>query len=201
MQDHAQDATLELGDQHSGRTSLPLSPAQLGVYFAHLRDVAGGRFNIGQVTTIAGDLNIEVFRRAAAQVIAETPALNMAIVSAGDEPCQAYVDRSAVEIGFHDLREASDPEATRAALLKQMTFVPFDLARDALFRWALIKTRDGATDWVQVYHHIVVDGWSGQLLASRVAARYGLLLAGDTASGSANDEPEPYAGHIAEQLA
>ena len=53
--------------------SLPLSPAQLGVYFDHLRDEGGNRFNIGQVTTIAGDLDVAVFRRAAADVIAQTP--------------------------------------------------------------------------------------------------------------------------------
>ncbi|MFT5364840.1 MAG: enterobactin synthetase component F, partial [Dinoroseobacter sp.] len=201
MEDHAQDTTFDPEDQHRGRTSPPLSPAQLGVYFEHFRDVAGGSLNIGQVTSIVGDLDIDVFRRAAAQVIAETPALNLAIVSSGDEPHQEYVDRSAVEIGFYDLRQAADPEVARLACLKQVTFTPFDLARDALFRWALIKTREGATDWVQVYHHIVVDGWSAQLLVSRVATCYGLLLAGDTASGSANAEPEPYADHIAEQLA
>ena len=38
--------------------SLPLSPAQLGVYFDHLNDATGIRYNIGQVTTIAGDLDV-----------------------------------------------------------------------------------------------------------------------------------------------
>ena len=68
--------------------SLPLSPAQLGVYFDHLRDEGGNRFNIGQVTTIAGDLDVAVFRRAAADVIAQTPALQMAIVVEDGEPRQ-----------------------------------------------------------------------------------------------------------------
>jgi hypothetical protein len=62
-----------------------------------------------------------------------------------------------VRIPLHDLRDADDPEAARAALLVRLTFAPFDLARDPLFRWVLIKTRADQIDWVQIYHHIAVD--------------------------------------------
>lgn len=178
--------------------SLPLSPAQLGVYFDHLRDEGGNRFNIGQVTTIAGDLDVAVFRRAAADVIAQTPALQMAIVVEDGEPRQRLVDRSSVEVPLYDLTGEVDPAAARSRLLDRLLYTPFDLARDALFRWALIRTEGGRTDWVQVYHHIVVDGWSGQRLTGQVGARYTELVSGlePEASGA-----EAYEGHIRDEVA
>jgi hypothetical protein len=177
MEDHAKGPTPVPEDIREVETSLPLSPAQLGVYFEHLRDMSGSRFNIGQVTTIAGDMDIEAFRAAAATVIERTPALNMAIVTIDDLPRQVFVDRAAVPIPLHDLRDADDPEAARAALIAGLLYAPFDLKRDPLFRWVLIKTRTGQTDWVQVCHHIAVDAWSGQLLAARVGTNYGALAA------------------------
>ena len=141
----AQDAASDLDG-----LSLPLSPAQLGVYFDHLNDATGIRYNIGQVTTIAGDLDVELFRSAAARLVAQTPALNMAIVLIDDMPRQVAVSDRPVVVSFHDLRDTPDPQAARAELVHHLTFTPFDLARDPLFRWALVKVKDGETDWVQI---------------------------------------------------
>ena len=176
MEDHAEHLAHAADGMREVETSLPLSPAQLGVYFEYIRDRSGHKFNIGQVTTIAGDLDIEKFRAAAATVIERTPALNMAIVTIDDLPRQVLVDRAAVPIPLHDLRDADDPEAARAALIAGLLYAPFDLTRDPLFRWVLIKTRSGQTDWVQICHHIAVDAWSGQLLAARVSTHYSALV-------------------------
>ena len=73
MEDHAEHLAHAADGMREVETSLPLSPAQLGVYFEHLRDGSGRRFNIGQVTNIAGNLDIEAFRAAAATVIERTP--------------------------------------------------------------------------------------------------------------------------------
>jgi hypothetical protein len=102
MEDFADPPAPAAESMRGLETSLPLSAAQLGVYFGHLRDQSGCRFNIGQVTTINGDLDIERLRAAAATVIAKTPALNVAIVTIEDQPRQVFIDRSTVTIPFHD---------------------------------------------------------------------------------------------------
>lgn len=117
MEDHSEGLAPTSEGRRKVETSLPLSPAQLGVYFEHLRDASGSRFNIGQVTTVAGDLDIERFRAAAAAVIAQTPALNLAIVTTDDQPRQVFVDRSQVAIPFHDLRDDPNPEADRKSVV------------------------------------------------------------------------------------
>ena len=190
----AQDAASDLDG-----LSLPLSPAQLGVYFDHLNDTTGIRYNLGQVTTIAGDLDVELFRSAAARLVAQTPALNMAIVLIDDMPRQVSVSDRPVEVSFYDFRDTPDPQAARAELVHHLTFTPFDLARDPLFRWALVKVKDGETDWVQIYHHIIADGWSFQRLVAQLSAGYTSLLA--DGYSRVVPEVEPYADHIAEEIA
>ncbi|MFC3969301.1 condensation domain-containing protein, partial [Rhizobium lemnae] len=181
--------------------SLPLSPAQLGVYFAHLRDETCCRYNIAQVTTIVGPFDVSLFRRAAADVIAATPALNMAIVASQDGPRQVYIERSATEIPLYDLREEPDPQAARAALIDRLTLAPFDLAADPQFRWVLIRTHDDEIHWVQVYHHVIADGWAGQLLTGLVGACYG-ALANDKADPKSSAEAfEAFVAHQRVELA
>ncbi|MDN2584310.1 condensation domain-containing protein, partial [Aquibium sp. ELW1220] len=198
MGDHY-TAARAVGEGFGTPGALPLSPAQLGIYFAHLRDPRGNRFNLAQVTTIDGDVDIALFRQAAADVVAATPALQMVIVASQGEPQQVAVDRGPVEVPFHDLREVADPAAAHAVICSRMVHCPFDLERGPLFRWALIKSREGQTDWVQVSHHIIADGWSGQRLIGKVASRYGQIV-----SDGSRCEPlatELYAAHLEEEIA
>ena len=56
---------------------IPLSPAQLGVYFDQLQQENSSHYNIGQITTIDGQVDLQRFRAAAEQTIAANAALNM----------------------------------------------------------------------------------------------------------------------------
>ena len=72
---------------------IPLSPAQLGVYFDHLQQETSSHYNIGQITTIEGQVDLQRFRVAAEQTIAANATLNMSIQTVDDVPCQIFVDR------------------------------------------------------------------------------------------------------------
>ena len=55
---------------------IPLSAAQLGVYFDQLQQDTSSHYNIGQITTIDGQVDLQRFRAAAEQTIAANAALN-----------------------------------------------------------------------------------------------------------------------------
>ena len=44
---------------------IPLSPAQLGVYFDQLQQENSSHYNIGQITTIDGQVDLQRFRAGA----------------------------------------------------------------------------------------------------------------------------------------
>jgi hypothetical protein len=151
---------------------LPLSPAQFGVYVEHLRDAKGCVFNIGQLTQIETPIDIERFRQAARCVIARTAALNMAILADTEGPFQQFTNRRDTQIPYQDLRSAANPDRERHALIQAMLTQPFDLAHEPLFRWILLQVCDARIEWVQVYHHVAIDGISVHLIAADVAKTY-----------------------------
>ncbi|WP_173005854.1 non-ribosomal peptide synthetase [Labrenzia sp. THAF82] len=153
-------------------TRIPLSRAQAGVYFQHLRDATGRTFNIGQVTRIETPFDVEQFCAAARWVISRTPALNMAIRVDDKGLYQTLIDRRDTPIAWHDLRDCIDCEQRRVDIIEALLAKPFDLANDPLFRWTLIQSDDRYVDWVQVGHHVVVDGYAGRMLAKHVAQAY-----------------------------
>jgi hypothetical protein len=55
---------------------ISLSAAQLGVYFDQLQQETSSHYNIGQITTIEGQVYLQRFRAGAEQTVAANAALN-----------------------------------------------------------------------------------------------------------------------------
>ena len=171
---------------------IPLSAAQLGVYFDQLQQDTSSHFNIGQITTIDGQIDLQRFRAAAEQTIAANAALNMSIRTVDDVPCQIFVDRKHTEVPYVDLRGRADIAEERQRIIDGALWRPFDLEHEPLFRWVLIQTRDNELDWLQVCHHIIVDGWSGALIAQRLSEYY----SAHSPAISTGDPLAAYAEHL-----
>ena len=171
---------------------IPLSAAQLGVYFDQLQQDTSPHYNIGQITTIDGQVDLQRFRAAAEQTIAANAALNMSIRTVDDVPCQIFVDRKHTEVPYVDLRGRADIAEERQRIIDGALWRPFDLEHEPLFRWVLIQTRDNELDWLQVCHHIIVDGWSGALIAQRLSEYY----SAHSPAISTGDPLAAYAEHL-----
>ena len=63
-----------------GAHALPLSAAQLGIWFAQQIDACPFAYNIGEYIEIEGSIDPILFKRALEQVICETEALGLRIV-------------------------------------------------------------------------------------------------------------------------
>ena len=167
----------------------PLSPAQLGVYFDQQREETSSLYNIGQITTIDGQIDIQRFRAVAELTIAANAALNMAIRTDDGVPSQVFVDRRHTVVSYFDLRCREDGEEERQRIIDEALWRRFDLERDPLFRWVLIQANDESVHWLQVYHHIIMDGWAVALIAQRLSEYY-------TDLPPALDEDEALSGYL-----
>ena len=68
-----------------------------------------------------------------------------------------------------------EPLAEADAWVRAEIARPFDLTPNEvkpLFRWTLLRIRSDHWYWVQVYHHLISDGYSRALIAAAVAKRY-----------------------------
>ena len=97
-----------IDDQKMG---LPLSAAQLGVWFAQKIDPANPMYNIGQSIEIHGPVDPSLFNAAVAQALVDTEALQVRFIEEIDGPRQVIGPPSEISIPLVDVSAELDPQA------------------------------------------------------------------------------------------
>jgi amino acid adenylation domain-containing protein len=162
---------------------LPLSAAQLGLWFLWRAQPESAAYNIPVALRLRGPLAADALREAFAHAAARHPALRTRFVErAGSLPGQRIVPMAPFELPVVDLASGHD-EAARLAHATRLTdddaLTPFDLcAAEPLWRVRLIRL--AADDHVLslVVHHIVSDGHSIDLWLDDIRTTYIALEAG-----------------------
>jgi amino acid adenylation domain-containing protein/non-ribosomal peptide synthase protein (TIGR01720 family) len=154
---------------------LPLTPLQRGLLFhASVAQGSGDDLYAGQLDiTVTGDLDPDRLRDAVHTVVNRHPHLAARFSPQFDEPVQIipadpvapwqYVEVDADDVDV-DEQVGRVCAAERAAVC--------DLAGEAVFRVALIRTAEDRHRLVLTNHHIVLDGWSMPILLQEVFASY-----------------------------
>ena len=165
-----------------------LTPMQEGMLF-HTISAPETDVFINQISIpIDGDLDVEMFMRSWDRLIHRHDALRTAFVWDGlDEPVQ--VVRQAVELDWviHDLADAQDRAWALQSIVSGQRH-QFDLASAPLTRMVLVKLGPAAWHWVWTFHHIILDGWSAQILIDEL----GDLYAADTADSGTPELALPF---------
>ncbi|WP_296105171.1 condensation domain-containing protein [uncultured Corynebacterium sp.] len=188
-------------DNPSAPEWFPLTAAQMGIWNAQSLDPASPYYVVGEVmeldpTDSQPDILVTDVVQALHQTIAEAETLRLQFrqgegapdVYADDSPCQRVIDDAPGEyitIPVHDLRSHPSPEAAANA------YVDAAKARCAE-AWSGLVDRplchfevlrlDHRRVWIiQLYHHLIVDGYASMTLARRTAAHYTELTGGKTA--------------------
>lgn len=135
-----------------------------------------------------------VHLRAAVQALAgRHEGLRTVFRSEQGEPFQHILDR--VDVPWCELRaQGATPSEQRCAALdlaRTEIARPFDLARDAMLRAALIEAGPQQHLLLITFHHIAIDGWSTTLLVHELQAFYNALQAGTETRALAAVLPPP----------
>src|SRR3954452_6379083 len=160
---------------------LPLSDAQLGIWFAQTIDQSSTTYNLAEYLEIGGPVDATLFEVALQQVVAETEALHVRFVSNADMPGQIIGPAPDWSMSLVDVSGAPDPQAAAERWMRADLAKPVDLTCGPLFRYALLKAAADRFFWYSRYHHIVMDGFGFALVARRVADVYSSLVAGRAA--------------------
>src|ERR1700740_97353 len=163
-----------------GHALLPLSAAQLEVWFAYQLSPDDPAYNIGGWIDLRGPLEETIFRDAIRLTLVEIDVCHLRFARGTDGPRQ-YFDRSAYSIPSVDLREEQDPESAAMARMRTEMDVPFDLEHQPAFKMALFRLGDERFFWYFCFHHIIIDGYGTHLLARRVSDVYTCLVEGKPA--------------------
>src|SRR5215469_11291005 len=175
-QSSALTPTTNIGVMDDQAMRLPLSAAQLGVWFAQKIDPVNPIYNIGQWTEIHGPVDSTLFKAALKQAVIDTEAFRVRFIEEIDGPRQVIDPLSELLVSLLDVSAELDPRAAAEAWMKADLAKPVDLLHGPLFCFVLFKAAPDRFFWYQRGHHIVMDGFGAALFERRVADIYTALV-------------------------
>ncbi len=174
-----------------------LSPMQLGMLFQSLLAPASGAFVEQLAVRLAGTIMPSHFERAWQTVTDRTPALRTSFHWGDlDKPVQVVHRRVRVQVDHLDWRgiPATGRNTQLQTHLRTERVRSFDLDQAPLMRITLVQSSATETWFVWSFHHLLLDGWSSQLLLQDVVDQYRALVSGEKYT---QPERPPVSGYIA----
>jgi amino acid adenylation domain-containing protein len=163
--------------------SYGLSPLQQGMLFHSLRDTGVGMY-ISQAVATLMDIDPLIYRQAWQYLLDRHSILRTSFHWEEDteEPVQRVHRRLVVPFTEEDWtdRSASEQNALLRRLMRDERERGFNLAHPPLLRVVLIRVSRSRWYRVHSHHHILLDGWSGGLLARELGIAYDALRLGNT---------------------
>ena len=142
--------------------SVPLSYSQTGVYFDCMKNPTSTLYNTPVCLAFPADTDIAALRDATRKAAMNHPALFVQFVTEDSGVMQVMGDRETpVEVEEYTLSEDE-------ALAFRHGFVrPFNLTKDRLFRFAVVRTEKSIYLYCDI-HHLVCDGYSYDLFIHEI---------------------------------
>ncbi len=175
----------------------PLSPMQEGMLFHTLMNPGTGIYLMQNRYLLEGDLNYEAFVRAWDLVFDRHPVLRTSFVwKSQKRPLQAVHKQVDVPIVSLDWRGQTRGEQIMRldAELDTELREGFDFAKAPLMRLWLIRLAEDRYQFVNSFHHILLDEWCISLLLMDFLGHYGALVRGEQLTW---EKPRPYRDYIA----
>ncbi|UUM21367.1 non-ribosomal peptide synthetase [Mycoavidus sp. SF9855] len=155
----------------------PLSAAQMEIWLAQQIKPQSPVYNISQFTEIHGIVDPTLFEAALQQVVLEAQSLCLQFTES-DDGLQQFVGSLNWSLPLIDVSAEVDPQAAAEAWMRADYEQPIDLLHSLPFGYALLKVAPDRFLWYQRYHHIVMDGIGGVLIAQRMAQMYSARVKG-----------------------
>ncbi|MGW6722744.1 amino acid adenylation domain-containing protein, partial [Streptomyces sp. NPDC054995] len=160
---------------------LSLTAAQSGVWYAQQLDPQNTIFNIGEFLEIEGPVDAGLLERALRSVVEEAETLRLRFIDGESGPAAVLLPADGLGWSLHrvDVSAEADPEAAARAWMAADAATPLDPESDQLFLFALFKLAEDRYFWLHRYHHLLVDGFTVNMVTRRTAHVYSALAAGE----------------------
>ncbi|WP_344112783.1 amino acid adenylation domain-containing protein [Nocardioides humi] len=159
-------------------SDLPLTSAQLGLFFAHELAPDNPCYTTAEVVELAGPVDADVLREAHRRAYAEHEQVRVELAVAPDGPRQRVtelIEGQVPEVALPVVDVAGEQAAE--AWLRDDLAVPMRLTGgDPLVRSALLRLPDGRCWWYHAAHHLVADGYAAQQLLRRIAEHHDAIV-------------------------
>jgi len=154
-----------------------LSPAQMRIWTECQLNRNSSSYNVPVVYSIEGPFDMLLFKKAFDRIVEKYEILRTSFGISDGVPKQRV--HSYTPNGFlleHiDLSGIPDAENAARSICEKEANTPFDLEIAGQFRVTIIQTRPDRQVLVWVIHHILIDGWSMEILFRELCTTYNCL--------------------------
>jgi amino acid adenylation domain-containing protein len=150
----------------------PLTAYQSDVWAAHALRPDLPQFNNCGYQRFTGPLDVDLLRTCLYRAVARHDALRLRFDEDAGRPYQWAVAEDRPDIALVDLSGEPDPRAACLAWIERAHQRPFAVRRNRLYELGLLRESDEVTYGYLVAHHLVTDGWGGQLFLRDVLRDY-----------------------------
>ncbi|WP_437547001.1 amino acid adenylation domain-containing protein [Sorangium sp. So ce367] len=159
---------------------LPLSFVQERLWFLEQLVAGAPVYHIAAALRLSGALDTSALERAVTALAARHEALRTSFPAVAGQPVQKIAQPAPVALPIKDLSALAeeDREPALQALLREEARRAFDLAEAPPVRWTLIRMSEREHALALTCHHLIVDGWSMNVLQRELSALYGAFAAG-----------------------
>ncbi|MGX1805265.1 amino acid adenylation domain-containing protein [Nocardia sp. NPDC055321] len=173
--------TRELSADQTTATVFPLSPAQLGMWYAQRLDPAVP-LSEAQYIEMRGPLLVPALRRAAQRAAGEFGSGVLRLVEIEDQPHQVIDPGLVPAVEFLDLTRRPDPVAAALEWMRADVVAPIDMVGDRVGLSTVLRVGANHHLWYTRGHHILIDGFGSVTMLYRVAELYNAEVRGEVAA-------------------
>ncbi|RML88556.1 hypothetical protein ALQ88_05227 [Pseudomonas savastanoi] len=155
---------------------IPLSYAQQRMLFLWQMEPGNAAYNVPMAVRLNGRLDRQALSAALDRLVQRHETLRTRFVSEDGAFYQEILQQATVALEFASVAPADIENQVRAELQK-----PFDLLSGTLLRVRLFQLAETEHVLTVCMHHIVSDGWSGEVLIREFVQLYQAQLSGQTA--------------------
>lgn len=146
----------------------PLSRGQIRLWILNELGETQGLYNSPLIYPI-GELDVDIVKDTLNDLISRHEILRTVIKIVDGQPRQFVKEFNDFKLDIDHL-EAFTPADYRTIIEKEL-FYPFDLAKSAI-KASLVKNYDGKMLLVLIFHHIIIDAWSLNVLSNEFTEIY-----------------------------
>ncbi|SUA41771.1 Linear gramicidin synthase subunit D [Nocardia africana] len=151
----------------------PLAPLQAGLYFTALGSAGNDVYNVQTLIGVRGELDLPLLSAAFDTVLNRYPNLRVSIsVSHAGQPYAVVADHMRIPVREIDFADLPDAQQRLHEFFRADQAEHFDLAQGPLLRITVVHLPGNRHTVLLTSHHLLTDGWSGQLLPREIFAEY-----------------------------
>ncbi|MCA2683033.1 MAG: amino acid adenylation domain-containing protein [Microcystis sp. M038S2] len=157
---------------------LPLSFAQQRMWFIYQMDQQNSAYNEALTIRLTGRLNIDILEQTINAIIQRHESLRTTFPMVEGNPIQKIAPSLKIKLLVINLKDISQDQIDKQIIEELQK--PFDLTQAPLLRCTLFDLGYENYILVNVFHHIIIDGWSKGILFKELSKFYQAFLSNST---------------------